>query len=59
MAGRELMDAGINPFNDFSELRFSSFPQDSIVFDVGDGRLDAGTMRTDIPERLPGRDSSS
>ena len=55
MAWRELMDAGIDPFSDFSELRFSGFPQDNIVFDVRDGRVDAGTVRTDILEGLAGQ----
>jgi len=55
MAWRELMDAGIDPFSDFSELRFSGFPQDKIVFDVRDGRFDAGTVRTDILEGLAGK----
>jgi two-component system sensor histidine kinase TtrS len=52
MAWRELRDMGIDPFNDFSELRFTGFPQDNIVFDVRDGRVDAGTVRTDILEGL-------
>ena len=55
MSWRELMDAGIDPFRDFSELRFSGFPQDKIVFDVRDGRFDAGTVRTDILEGLAGK----
>jgi len=55
MAWRELMDADIDPFSDFSELRFGGFPQDKIVFDVRDGRLDAGTVRTDILEGLAGQ----
>jgi two-component system sensor histidine kinase TtrS len=55
MAWRELMDAGIDPFSDFGELRFSGFPQDNIVFDVRDGRVDAGTVRTDILEGLAGQ----
>lgn len=52
MAWRELKEAGINPFRDFRELRFAGFPQDNIVFDVRDGRVDAGTVRTDILEGL-------
>ena len=55
MAWRELMDTDIDPFSDFSELRFSGFPQDKIVYDVRDGRLDAGTVRTDILEGLAGQ----
>jgi len=52
MAWRELREAGIDPFRDFSELRFAGFPQDNIVFDVRDGRVDAGTVRTDILEGM-------
>ena len=55
MAWRELKDAGIDPFADLRELRFSGFPQDNIVFDVHDGRVDAGTVRTDILEGLAAR----
>ena len=44
MAWRELKDAGIDPFADLRELRFSGFPQDNIVFDVRDGRIDAGPV---------------
>lgn len=52
MAWRELKQAGINPFQDFSELRFTGFPQDRIVLDVHDGRADAGTVRTDVLEGM-------
>jgi two-component system sensor histidine kinase TtrS len=52
MAWRELEDAGIDPFSNFRDLRFSGFPQDKIVFDVRDGKVDAGTVRTDILEGL-------
>jgi two-component system sensor histidine kinase TtrS len=55
MAWRELKDAGIDPFTDLRELRFSGFPQDNIVFDVRDGRVDAGTVRTDILEGMAAR----
>ena len=52
MAWRELKEAGIDPFTDLSELRFMGFPQDEIVYAVRDGRVDAGTIRTDILERM-------
>jgi two-component system sensor histidine kinase TtrS len=52
MAWRELKDAGIDPFTELSELRFMGFPQDAIVYAVRDGRVDAGTVRTDILERM-------
>ena len=55
MAWRELRDAGIDPFHDFRQLHFTGFPQDRIVFQVRDGRVDAGTVRTDILEGLAAR----
>ncbi len=54
MAWRELKEAGIDPFTDL-ELRFMGFPQDEIVYAVRDGRVDAGTVRTDILERMADR----
>jgi two-component system sensor histidine kinase TtrS len=55
MAWRELKEAGVDPFTDLSELRFMGFPQDEIVYAVRDGRVDAGTVRTDILERMADR----
>lgn len=52
MAWRELRDAGVDPFSDFSNLKFFGFPQDKIVLSVLDRRIDAGTVRTDILERM-------
>jgi signal transduction histidine kinase/ABC-type phosphate/phosphonate transport system substrate-binding protein len=52
MAWRELKDAGVDPQHDFPKLEFSGFPQDRIVFAVRDGAIDAGTVRTDVLERL-------
>jgi len=52
MAWREFKAVGIDPFNDFSELRFNGFPQDSIVYAVKDGTVDAGTIRTDLLEKM-------
>jgi two-component system sensor histidine kinase TtrS len=52
MAWRELKEAGVNPFTELSDLHFMGFPQDEIVFAVRDGLVDAGTVRTDILERL-------
>lgn len=54
MAWLELEEAGIDPFRDFSRLEFSGFPQDDIVYAVRDGAVDAGTVRTDILERMAG-----
>jgi two-component system sensor histidine kinase TtrS len=52
MAWRELKEAGVDPFAELSDLRFMGFPQDEIVYAVRDGRVDAGTIRTDILERM-------
>jgi len=52
MAWRELKEAGVDPFTGLSELRFMGFPQDEIVYAVRDGHIDAGTVRTDILERM-------
>ncbi|MCW8931514.1 MAG: diguanylate cyclase [Gammaproteobacteria bacterium] len=52
MAWRELKQAGINPFEDFSSIKFMGFPQDDIVKSVRDGIVDAGTVRTDTLERM-------
>jgi two-component system sensor histidine kinase TtrS len=52
MAWRELKEAGVDPFKDLTDLRFIGFPQDEIVYAVRDGRVDAGTVRTDILEHM-------
>lgn len=52
MAWRELKSAGINPYKDLSNIQFLGFPQDNIVLSVRDGKIDAGTVRTDILERM-------
>jgi len=52
MAWRELKEAGVDPFSDLTDLRFMGFPQDEIIYAVRDGRVDAGTVRTDILERM-------
>jgi len=52
MAWQALEEAHIDPFSDFSTLRFMGFPQDGIVYAVRDKKLDAGTVRTDTLERM-------
>lgn len=52
MGWRELKDAGIDPDEDFSLLQFSGFPQSRVVDAVMSGRVDAGTVRTDVLERM-------
>jgi two-component system sensor histidine kinase TtrS len=57
MAWRELREAGIDPFDDLSRLDFTGFPQDAIVRLVERGRVDAGTVRTDILEQMANQGS--
>ena len=52
MAWRKMKQIGIDPENDFSSLKYSGFPQDKIVMAVKNGKVDAGTIRTDILERM-------
>ena len=52
MAWLELKNVGIDPFEDFSSLQFSGFPQDKIVYAVLNGEVDAGTVRTSTLERM-------
>ncbi|WP_289021112.1 response regulator [Desulfobacter postgatei] len=51
MAWRELKDAGINPYKDFSKLSFAG-THDQVVHSVLNKEADAGTVRTDILERM-------
>ena len=51
MAWREMKAEGIEPFTDFKELKFGG-TQDAVVYAVSDGIVDAGTVRTDILERM-------
>lgn len=52
MAWRELEEKGIDPFSDFSRIEFADFPQDRIVYAVRDGKVDAGTVRSDTLARM-------
>ncbi len=52
MAWRELIDAGVDPFDDLSLLRFIGFPQDDIVHSVIERRVDVGTVRSGTLERM-------
>jgi ABC-type phosphate/phosphonate transport system substrate-binding protein len=52
VAWREFKRAQIDPYRDFKQLSFSGFPQDKIVYAVRDGKVDAGTVRTDLLESL-------
>lgn len=51
MAVRELHDAGIDIADDIPEHYFAG-THDQVVYDVLEGRADAGTVRTDTLERM-------
>jgi len=51
MAWNELAAVGIDPYRDLSRLRFED-THDSVVLAVKRGEVDAGTVRTDILERM-------
>jgi diguanylate cyclase (GGDEF)-like protein len=52
MAKREIKRSGLDPNKDFLQLKFSSFPQDKIVYAVLNNEVDAGTVRTSLLERM-------
>lgn len=51
MAMRELKGAGLKPFRDLGDIRFGG-THDNVVMAVREGLVDAGTVRTDILERM-------
>ena len=51
MAWRELKERGIDPYRDFKDLKFD-VPQDTVVYAVRDGVVDAGTVRADTLIRM-------
>lgn len=52
VAWRELLKNNIDPFKDFKEVRFAGGIQNVVVNAVRDGKADAGSVRTDMLERL-------
>jgi len=48
---RELMHQGLDPARDFKKLSFEHI-HDAVVYAVRDGRADAGTVRTEVLERM-------
>ena len=52
MAWREFKNQKIDPYTDFARLDFVGFPQDKIITAVSMGKVDAGTVRTDVLERM-------
>jgi len=51
MALREFKAVGINPYRDMIDVSFAG-THDKVVMAVREGRVDAGTVRTDILERM-------
>ena len=51
MTWRELLENGIDPYRDFRDLRFGE-THDEVVMAVKDGRVDAGTVRTNTLEQM-------
>lgn len=51
MAKRVLLEAGIDIENEI-QLEFCGFPQDQVPIAVRDGKVDAGTVRTHVLERM-------
>ena len=52
VAWQELLHNEITPYRDFRELRFAGGVQDKVVYSVRDGVVDAGSVRTDMLERM-------
>jgi signal transduction histidine kinase len=52
MAWRTLQQNHIDPYRDFSALKFSGGIQENVVHAVLGGKADAGTVRTDMLERM-------
>ncbi len=50
-AWREIKENGLDPYRDFRILEFGG-THDAVVYAVRDGRIDAGTVRTDTLERM-------
>jgi phosphate/phosphite/phosphonate ABC transporter binding protein len=50
-AWRELKTHGIDPHKDFADLQFGG-THDAVVYAVRDGKVDAGTVRTDTLEKM-------
>jgi len=55
VAWYEMQQHGIDPFNDFSRMEFSGGIQEDVVYQVLNGKVDAGVVRTDMLERMSQR----
>ena len=51
MAYREIKAAGVDPFKKFKSIKFAG-THDAVVYGVKNGEADAGTVRTEILERM-------
>lgn len=51
MAWYEIKKAGIDPYRDFRDITFGG-THDAVVYAVRDGKVDAGSVRTDTLERM-------
>lgn len=52
VAWLELLQNNINPYTDFSELHFAGGIQQNVVYAVRDKKVAAGSVRTDMLERM-------
>lgn len=52
VAWLELLNNNINPYTDFAELRFAGGKQQNVVYAVRDKQVVAGSVRTDMLERM-------
>lgn len=52
IAKRELLEAGVNPEQDFASLQFAGFPMQNIVQAVRAGQADAGIIRICMLEQM-------
>jgi two-component system, LuxR family, sensor histidine kinase TtrS len=51
MAYKEILDAGVNPHQDFANLEFGG-KHDNVVLAVQNGAVESGTVRSDTMERM-------
>ena len=56
MAYKELLDAGIDPYKDFSSMEFGG-KHDNVVLAIQNEVVEAGTVRTDTLERMAAGDA--
>lgn len=52
VAWMELLNNEINPYSDFKTLNFAGGKQQRVVYHVQSGKADAGSVRTDMLERM-------